>query len=150
MIRNPKDFWSGLIFLAFGMTAVVLARDYGMGSATKMGPGYFPTVLGTLLALIGLATATRALFSTGTGIGAFALPGMLLVTGATVLFGLLLRGAGLVPALIVLVLVSAFASRYFRWGPALALAAGLAAFSALVFVQALKLPMALFGPWLRA
>uniref|UniRef100_UPI002FDE9823 tripartite tricarboxylate transporter TctB family protein n=1 Tax=Pelomicrobium sp. TaxID=2815319 RepID=UPI002FDE9823 len=64
------------------------------------------------------------------------------------LFGALVRGAGLVPATAVLVLVSAYASVYFRWFPSLALAAGLTLFCALVFVYALGLPLPLLGPWL--
>jgi hypothetical protein len=45
MIRNPKDFWTGLIYIFFGSSAIVIAREYGMGTAIKMGPAYFPTVL---------------------------------------------------------------------------------------------------------
>ena len=71
-----------------------------------------------------------------------------MVTGATVLFGVLLRGAGLAVAVPVLVLVTAAASVYFRWRTAFILAAGLAVFTALLFVKALGLPIPVFGPWL--
>ncbi len=49
MIRSTKDFWTGLIYLFFGVSAILIARDYGMGTGGKMGPAYFPTILGGLL-----------------------------------------------------------------------------------------------------
>jgi hypothetical protein len=144
-IRNAKDFWAGLIYLVIGSTAIFLARDFGMGAATKMGPGYFPIVLGGVLALIGAVSIARSFRSKGEPIGAFALKGMLLVCVGTVLFGLLLRGAGLVVALVVLVIVSAYGSTKFRLGTTLALALGLTAACVLVFVKGLGIP--LFGAW---
>ncbi len=146
-IRNPKDFWTGAIFMAFGGAAVTLARDYPFGTTFKMGPGYFPTVLGALLALVGLITVLRGLLRQGTAVGALAFREILLVLTATVLFGVLLRGAGLIVAVFLLVMVGAYASRYFRWGTAVALGAGMAAFCVLVFVKALGLPLPMFGPW---
>ena len=150
LIRAPKDFWSGLIFTAMGAGAVFLGGESSMGTATKMGPAYFPTVLGVLLALIGGALVARAFVVTGEGLGGFALRPLVLVLGATILFGLLVRGTGMVLALIVLVLLSAAASRLVRWGPAIALAVGLAAFSAVVFVKVLGLPIPLVGRWFGA
>lgn len=147
-IRNPKDFWTGAIFMAVGGVAVLLARDYPFGTTFKMGPGYFPTVLGALLALVGLITVLRGLLRPGTAVGALAYREILLVLTATVLFGVLLRGAGLVVAVVLLVMVGAYASRYFRWGTAVALAAAMAAFCVLVFVKALGLPLPILGPWL--
>jgi len=146
-IRNPKDFWAGLIYLAVGLTAIVLARDFGMGTATKMGPGYFPIVLGGVLVLIGVVSVARSFVRKGEPIGAFALKGMLLVCVGTVLFGALLRGAGLVIALIALVIVSAYGSTKFRFGTALMLAAGLTVACVLVFVKGLGIPMSLLGTW---
>ena len=96
LIRSPKDFWAGLLYAGFGAAAVLIARDYGMGSSSRMGPAYFPTVLGSLLLLIGLASLIRSFFAKGEPIGAIAWKGMFLVTLATVLFGVLLRPAGLV------------------------------------------------------
>jgi putative tricarboxylic transport membrane protein len=148
MIRHPKDFWSGLIFIAVGGAAVGIARHYPMGSAVRMGPAYFPTVLGALLALIGLAVLIRAFVTPGVPITAFAWKQLALVVLSTVLFGVLVRTAGLVVALLLLVLISAWASRRFRWASALALAVGLAVFSVGVFVRALGLPIPVVGAWL--
>lgn len=146
-IRNPKDFWSGLLFLGIGVAVVVLARNYQLGTALKMGPGYFPTVLGGLLALVGLVAIARAFIRPGTAIEPYHWKPLLIVLGATLLFGVLIRNAGLVAAVFVLVLMGASASVYFRWRAAFALAVGLVVFSVVIFVKALGLPMPLVGPW---
>jgi Tripartite tricarboxylate transporter TctB family len=148
LIRSPKDFWTGLLYAGFGGAAVLIARDYGMGSSSRMGAGYFPTVLGSLLLLIGIASLVRSFVVKGGPVGTVAWKGLLLITLATVLFGVLLRPAGLIAALAVLILVSAAASVKFRldWR-ALALMAGLIVFCALVFVKALGLPVSLLGTW---
>ncbi len=147
-IRNPQDFWSGVLFVALGIAAVVFGRDHPMGTTMRMGPAYFPTVLGTLLALIGLTLIVRATVQTGPPVGQFTFGKPVLILGATMLFGLLLRRAGLVVALITLVLVSAYASQRFRWPVALALAVGLGVGSAIAFVQLLGLPIPILGSWL--
>ncbi|MGN2391602.1 tripartite tricarboxylate transporter TctB family protein [Pelomicrobium sp. G1] len=148
LIKHPKDFWTGVLYVTIGLAAIVIARDYPMGTALKMGPAYFPTVLGGLLTLIGLAALIRSLVRHGEKIAPLAWRKVVLVLVPTLLFGVLVRGAGLVPATAVLVLASAYASAHFRWFPSIALAAGLTLFCALVFVQALGLPLPLFGPWL--
>jgi hypothetical protein len=146
-VRNPKDFWAGLIYLAIGLSAVYIAQDYRMGSAIKMGPGYFPTMLGGLLALIGTVSLIRSFVRPGEAIGTFALKGLVLIVAGTALTGFLIRHAGLVVALPLLVIITAYGSIKFRWGAALALAAGLTVFCAVVFVKALGLPVPLFGTW---
>jgi hypothetical protein len=148
LVRHPKDFWIGIIFLFFGVTAVVVGQDYPMGRAGKMGPAYFPTVLGTLLAVIGLIGIARSFFRRGEAIGRFHIKELVLILSAVILFGVLMRGAGLVPAVIVLIVLSAYASPKFKWNEALMLAVGLAGFSYLVFAKLLGLPMTALGPWL--
>lgn len=143
-----KDLWSSLIFIGTGGAAVVLARSYPMGSAAKMGPAFFPTVLGALLVLIGVIVGIRALMTPGGRISGFAWKPLAHVAISTALFGVLVRGGGLIAAIVVLTIVSAVASRNFSWGAAATLAVGLAAFSVLVFVKALGLPIAAIGPWL--
>ena len=147
MIRGTKDFWSGLFYIVFGASAVLLGRDYGMGTALKMGPAYFPTLLGGLLVLVGAISILRSFIVRGTPIGGFTLKGVLLVVGSVILFGVILRGAGLAIALPTLVLVSAVASSRFRWGPTLAMAAGLTVFCVLVFIKGLGVPLPVLGPW---
>lgn len=148
-MRNPKDVFAGLIYIAFGLAAILLARGYEMGSATRMGPAYFPTVLGALLVLIGAISFLRGVIVPGAPLTRFAWRPLAIIVGASVLFGFLLRPAGLVPALLVLVVIGAMASRRFRLVPTLLFAAGLAAFSALVFVKGLGVPAPLFGAWIN-
>lgn len=143
-----KDFWSGALFLAVGTFFVVQSRSYRIGTAMQMGPAYFPIVLGTLLAVIGLALVVRALIKPGLTVGRLAYGKVALITFPTILFALLLRRTGLIAALILLVLLSAYGSRRFRWPVALLLAVALAAGSSLIFVKLLQLPLPLVGPWL--
>lgn len=59
-VRNGKDFWTGLMFIAFGLIFFVTALGYSLGSSIKMGPGYFPAILGALLTLIGVTVVIRS------------------------------------------------------------------------------------------
>jgi putative tricarboxylic transport membrane protein len=147
MIRNSKDFWSGLIYIFIGSSAIIIARDYGMGTALRMGPAYFPAILGGLLFLIGAISVIRAFLVKGPPIGAFAFKGILAVIGATILFGLIVREAGLAIALPLLAIVSALGSTRFRWLPTLAMAAGLTVFSIYVFIKGLGIPLPILGSW---
>jgi hypothetical protein len=146
-MRNPKDFWTGLIYIFFGSSAALLATDYGMGTALKMGAGYFPMVLGALLILIGIVSLVRSFIEPGSPIGRLTFKGLLLVVGSTFVFGLIVRGAGLAIALPVLVIMSAYASVHFRWAPSIALAAGLTLFCVLVFLKGLGVPLPILGSW---
>jgi len=148
MIRSAKDFWSGLIYICLGSSAIIIARDYSMGTAVKMGPAYFPTILGGLLVLIGTIAVIRSFAISGTPIGAFAVKGLVLIIGASLLFGAVARSAGLIVALPLLVIISAYASVRFRWRTTLIMAAGLVTFCALVFVKGLGIPLPIIGPWL--
>ena len=146
-IRSPKDFCAALIYLTIGLGAIYMGGDLPMGTALKMGPAYFPTVLGILLSLIGFISLVRSFVQKGDPIPAFAWKPLLLITGATVVFALLVRGAGLLIALPLFMIMTAFASVKFRWGPTLALAAVATVACALVFVKALGVPLPLIGRW---
>jgi len=148
MKQNPKDFWTGLLYIFFGVSAMFIARDYNMGTASKMGPAYFPTILGALLTAIGAIAVTRSFITAGTPLGAFAIKGLALVTVSVVVFGFLVRQAGLVVALPLLVIIGAYASTRFRWRSALISAVGLTIFCAIVFIKGLGIPMPIIGPWL--
>ena len=149
LIKHPKDFWTGVIFLVFGLSAVVIGRDYAIGTAGKMGPAYLPTVLGGLLSVVGAVAVFRSFKRMGEQIEKFHLKELFIVLAAVVLFGLLMRGAGLAPAAVVLIMISAYASPEFKWHEALLLALGMAGFAVLVFVKLLGLPLQVFGPWLQ-
>ena len=148
MTRNGKDFWTGLIYIFFGSSAILIARDYGMGTAIKMGPGYFPTILGGLLVAIGVISMIRSFIVAGTPVGAFAFKGLALVTISVLVFGFILRGLGLAIALPLLVIISAYGSTQFRWRPTLLMAAGMTIFCVFVFLKGLGIPLPIIGPWL--
>lgn len=140
-IRSAADFWSGVMFAAFGLFFVVFAREYDMGTAARMGPAYFPTVLGGLLLVLGAGIALRALWlTTGDGtIERFHFRPLAAVLGAVVAFGLLLRPAGLMVALAVLVVVSSLGSEEFRLRDVLLLTVGLALLVLALFIWGLGL-----------
>lgn len=115
-IKHQQDFWSGVLFTVIGLAFAALAQQYDLGTAQRMGPGYFPTLLGGLLAVLGLAIAVQGLTRGGPdgNVEAFHFEPLLIVIGAVALFGLLLRPAGLVISLLLLIGVSAYASHEFR------------------------------------
>lgn len=148
MIRSTKEFWAGLIYISFGSTAILVGRDYQMGTAFRMGPAYFPTILGGLLVVIGAISVIRSFIAVGAPIGRFAIQGLLLVSAAIFLFAFLVRGLGVALALPILVIISAYARTRFRWGPTLIMAVGLTVFCVLVFLEGLGIPLPVLGPWL--
>ena len=147
VIRNPREFWAGAIYAIIGIAVVVISRDYDMGTGTKMGPAYFPTILGVLLAAIGALSILRALVVRGRPLDPFAFKALAMILAAIVLFGILVRGAGLVVAIIVMVMISSRASVKFNWLHSIALAGGLAICSSLIFVKGLGIPLPLLGSW---
>jgi hypothetical protein len=137
-----------VLYFGFGAIAFWIARDYAFGTASRMGAGYFPTVLSGLLMFFGLLALLRGVTKQGAPFGAFAFKPALIITASTLAFGLLLTRAGLIIALVVLIFGSASASAKFRfeWRATL-LAFGLIAFCVLVFIKGLGLPMPLLGSW---
>ena len=150
MTNRLRDVLAGAIFIALGLVFLVGALGLERGTAFRMGPGYFPLVLAGLLVLIGAAIALRALREEQVAIQMHAVPwrGLVLILAAPVLFGLTVRGLGLLPAIAIVALISSFASR--RMTPVLAagITVVLTAFCVLVFNVGLGLPIRLIGPWL--
>lgn len=143
-IRSPKDFWSGLFFVAVASGFILLSQRYHMGDMHRMGPALFPTLVGGLLALLGLIIAFRAFAIDGPPIPQFYARPIIVSLVAMALFGLALAHAGLVAAIAVLVLVGAVASRESRPVETVGLAALLIGFSVAVFVWLLGLPIPLW------
>ena len=143
-IRNSKDFYSGLIFIFFGVLAIGIARDYPMGTAVRMGPGYFPTILGGSLALLGLVVSARFLWLSGEAMEPWALRTLLFVLGATLAFGFLIQPLGLFLTTLLLVVLSCLGGWKFRLREVAILSLGLAALAVGLFVYALGLP---FNVW---
>ena len=143
-IRSPKDFWAGLIFIAIGGGFVLLAQQYRLGDMHRMGPAMFPTLVGALLAALGLIVALRSFALDGAPVPRFDARPIGVSILAIVLFGMALQWLGLIAAVAVLVLVGAYAARDVRPLENLALAAVMIAFSVAVFVWLLGLPLPLW------
>ncbi len=143
-IRAEKDFWSGVMFLGFATVAVVTARGYSMGSGGKMGPGYFPMLLGIALAGLAMLLVGRSLAFEGTRVTRLQGRPTLMIVLGVILFGVMIQYLGLVIALATVTAVSAFATRESRPLEVAALAAVLAAFSVGIFVYALRLPLTIW------
>jgi hypothetical protein len=148
--RLSKDLFAGLIFVSFGLAFGYASLNYQIGTALRMGPGYFPLVLSIIIVALGAIILVQAVAAPPdeTPIGGVPWLGLLLIMGGLIFFGLTVRGLGLLPALFVTSFVSAFASKQTGVVGALLIAAFLTAISMLIFVWALGLPLRLFGPWL--
>lgn len=147
-IRGPRDLCAGLIYLGVGVAALYFGQELPMGTARKMGPAFFPAVLGWLLVLIGTLAIGRSLIKQGEPLPHFAWRPLLSITAAALVFGLIVRGAGLVVALPLFIFMTASASIHFRWLPTLILAVVATIFCSLVFVLGLGVPLPLIGSWL--
>lgn len=139
-ISNNRDFWSGVMFIVIGAAAMYISRDYKFGSALRMGPGFFPTVLGGILIVIGAYVLCLGLRSKEKIKGAWSIRPLIVLPLALVLFGLLMEHAGFIPALAVLIFVSALGGREFKFTEVLLVAALLIALSVAVFIWGLNLP----------
>jgi putative tricarboxylic transport membrane protein len=143
-IRSPKDFCAGLLFVALGAAFVGLSLQYRLGDLHRIGPGLFPTLVGSVLVGLGLIVAGRSLVLAGPAIERIQVRPLLVSLLAIVLFGLALQWLGVVAAIAVLVLVGAYASRDVRVLQVLALAVFLIVFSVAIFVWLLGLPLPLW------
>ena len=140
-IRAPKDFWAGVMFCGFAAVALLAARGYSLGSAGRMGPGYFPLLLGVVLAGLGGILIVRSIVIDGEPLPRFRVLPLAIIAGAVCLFGLAIEPLGLVVSLAILVVLAAVAGLQFRLVETVALAVGLIVFSVGVFVYALGLPL---------
>lgn len=148
MQRSLKDQLSGLIFIAFGLSFGYAAWSYDLGSALRMGPGFFPVMLAGVLVVLGIATIVEGTVAGDrTEISGFSARGFVLIIGALLFFGFTVRGLGLAPALFGTVLMAAFASRRTGIVAAFVLAFGLPAFCVAIFTYGLGVPVPVFGPW---
>ena len=139
LLRN-KDFWAGLILIGFGAAAIFISRDYGFGSASRMGPGFFPVILGGIMIVFGVYVTAMGLRSGERITQRLSARTMLLPPLALVLFGLLIDRTGFVPALVVLIFVAAASGKGFRFLEVLLLTAVLVVASVALFIWGLGLP----------
>jgi len=144
-----KDFWSGVMLIAIGGAAVFIARNYEFGSSLRMGPGYFPVVLGGLLIAFGVLIGAKGLRADAEKLEqSWSLRALIILPLSLVLFGVLIDRAGFIPAMLVLIIGSATASSQFRLIEMLWFSVVLTALCVIVFIWSLGLPYELItGFW---
>ena len=148
-IKSPKDFWAGVMFIGFGLFFMAWAlANYQMGTAVRMGPAYFPSVLGGLLAVLGLFVLVEAFTLDGPPVPQMKLRPLILISVACVIYGYIMKPGGLVVATAALVYISAFGGHEFKWKEVTVLFVILIVFSVLVFVKGLTLPFPLWPAFL--
>ena len=149
-IKSQKDFFSGVMFLAVGVAFAVGAGNYTIGSGARMDPGYFPMILGVLMAILGTAICFSGLTkgpADGDKIGKWAWRQVFFVLAANFAFGILLVGVpklhipqfGLIVAIYALVFIASLAGSKFNLKETAILATVLAVGSYIAFVWALNL-----------
>ena len=139
-LRDNKDFWAGIMFIGTGAVSILIARDYPFGSTMRMGPGYFPSMLGGILVLFGIYVMVMGLLRNEKIQGHWSLRALIVLPLSLVLFGVLMKHAGFMPALAVLIFGSAAAGREFKFVEVLLLTVVLAGLSVAVFIWGLGLP----------
>ena len=144
-LMNNKRFLSGLMFLGIGGVAIYIAQDYPMGSALRMGPGYFPIVLGGIMGLFGIYEMILGVMKSDPVKGNWSIRALIILPLAAVIFGIMMENFGFIPALIALIFASAAASREFKLWEVLVSAVVITAASVGVFIYGLGLPYPLFG-----
>jgi hypothetical protein len=147
---DRTDAAAGVLFILFGMFFGIQSLGLDLGTAFRMGPGYFPLVLAVVLVIFGgliLFNAIKA-GKDSPAIGAIAWRGLLFILPAPIFFGLTVRGLGFVPSIFVTTVIAGLASLKMWPAYALLLAVAVTVFSTLVFSYALGLPFRRFGPWL--
>jgi hypothetical protein len=145
---SSRDLICGVLFILVGLFFAIQAYGLELGTAFRMGPGYFPLVLAGMLVLLGIVVIIQGTQVEHEPMGPIAWRGILFILPAPIFFGLTVRGLGFVPSLFLTALLAAFASTKMRPGTALLLVGRLTLFSVIVFSYALGLPFRRFGPWL--
>lgn len=150
MRAAPRELASGLAFMAFGALFAGIALTYDLGTALRMGPGFFPLLLGGALILLGAAIVVEGLLrAEAEAVGEIPWRAIFLIAASVLIFGLTVRRLGLAPATFAATLLAAFSSRRTGWIAAFVMAAGLTAVCLVIFVELLGLPAPMIGPWLR-
>ena len=155
-IKSQQDWWAGLMFIGFGLFFILFAigtpefidrivgikliGGYQMGSSVRMGPAYFPVMLGGLLAFLGLLVLFDSIVEKGPDVAKFHFRPLFFVAVSSLAFAYLLKPLGLVLASAALVFISAYGGHEFKWKEVAIMTVVLIIFSVLVFVKALALP----------
>jgi hypothetical protein len=145
-VKDQKDFWSGILFIAFGCAGLWFGRNFAVGTLSRMGPGFFPMMMSFALMGTGALLVARSLIVAGEPIERIALWPQLLILAAIVAFGLLIERVGLAVAVVAVAAVSGVAAQGLRWFELVALAVAMSAFSVVLFVYLLGQPIPVWVP----
>jgi hypothetical protein len=150
IIKSQKDFFSGLMFVVVGVAFAVGASNYNIGTGARMGPGYFPLLLGILMAILGAAIVVGSMVvrtEDGQKIGKFAWKPLFFIIAANLVFGVMLGGLprfgipamGLIVGIYALTFIASLAGEEFKPKEVVILATILAIMSYAAFIWLLKL-----------
>ena len=147
--RTNKDLWASVMYIGTGAVGMWIARDYPFGSALRMGPGYFPTVLGGIMVAMGIYVLALGLRKDHEKIqGNWSIRALIVLPISMIAFGILMEEAGFIPAMAALIPISAAAGRDFKWLEVVLLTIGLTIACAAGFIYGLGLPYPLIkGMW---
>jgi hypothetical protein len=146
--RSNRDFFAGLLYILTGAVGMWIARDYPFGSALRMGPGYFPSVLGGMMIAFGVAVLLMGVKNNEKIKGNWSFRALIVLPLSTVVFGVLMETAGFIPAILVLIPLAALAGREFNWKEVVPLSIGLTVLCTAGFIYGLGLPYPLIkGMW---
>ena len=155
-IKSQQDWWAGWMFIVFGLFFILvsagtpefvnsmfgtkLVAGYQMGSSVRMGPAYFPVVLGGILAVLGALVLLDSLVEEGPNVAKFHFRPLLFIAVSSLAFAYLLKPLGLALASVALVFICAYGGHEFKWKEVAIMSVVLVIFSVLVFVKGLSLP----------
>jgi hypothetical protein len=145
-VKDQRDFWSGILFIAFGCAGLWIGRSYAVGTLVRMGPGFFPMMMSLALAGVGGFLLARSLVVAGEPLERSAIWPQLLILGAIVAFGLLIERVGIAVAVMAVAAVSGIAAQGLRWFELIALALAMSAISVALFVYLLGQPIPVWIP----
>jgi hypothetical protein len=140
-VKSPQDLGAGAVFVLIGVAGLYFGRELAFGTAARMGPGYFPTLLSILILAIGIIVAIRGLTTEGPPIEPVQLRPIAMIIAAILIFGVLIDVVGLVLTALLLTVFAAYARREVKLTETILLGAGLAAFTVAVFVYLLGQPL---------
>jgi hypothetical protein len=147
LARNKRDFIGGILLVFFGAGALFMARNYTIGTAFRMGPGYFPVILASLLIVIGMIVICTSVKSDEVKLPHFAWRPFIIVSVAVALFGVIIDRAGLALSTFAMVLVSRLARPGYPWVETIVLGVALSALCAGIFFFGLKIQVPLLPTW---
>ena len=146
--RDNRDFFAGLLYIFTGALAIFMALDYPFGSALRMGPGYFPRVLGGIMIAFGIVVMLMGMKNNEKIKGYWSIRALIVLPLSAVVFGILMEEVGFIPALAALIPAAAASGKEFKWLEVILLTIGLIIISVCVFIWGLGLPYPLIkGLW---